>query len=96
MGHYKNGRDVLPPSLLQELQKYIDGELIYIPKKNDRRAKWGELSGTRKLIARRNEEIWRSYRSGCSIAELERRYHLSEDSIRKIISKTRNARVSES
>jgi Mor family transcriptional regulator len=87
--NYKNGRDVLPPSLLRELQKYIQGELIYIPKPADQRASWGEVSGTRKMIAERNEEINRYYLSGWSVAELERKYHLSGESIRKIIVKSR-------
>lgn len=87
--NYKNGRDVLPPSLLKELQKYIQGDLIYIPKPAEKRAHWGEVSGTRKLLAERNKEICRNYTNGWSIAELERKYHLSGESIRKIIVKTR-------
>jgi len=86
---YKNGRDVLPPSLLRELQKYIQGEVVYIPKPSDQRANWGEVSGARKQLAERNEEIHRYYRNGWSVADLERKYHLSGESIRKIIVKTR-------
>lgn len=89
IANYKNGRDVLPPSLLKELQQYIHGELIYIPKKNNQRVGWGELSGTRKLITRRNEEIYRLYSEGCSVDDLQQSYHLSEDSIRKVIVKMR-------
>jgi Uncharacterized conserved protein len=87
--NYKNGRDVLPPSLLAELQKYIQGDLIYIPKPANQRAGWGEVSGARKLLAERNRQICNSYTNGASIAELERMYHLSSESIRKIIVKTR-------
>lgn len=87
---YKNGKDILPPGLLKELQKYIDGELIYVPKQTEQRAGWGEINGTRRLIARRNQEIYRQYTNGMSVMELIRAYHLSEDSIRKIILKTRN------
>lgn len=87
---YKNGKDILPPRLLKELQKYIDGELIYVPKSAEQRAGWGEINGTRHLIARRNQEIYKLYLNGNSIMELIRTYHLSEDSIRKIILKTRN------
>ncbi|MBW5448269.1 hypothetical protein GE107_19670 [Cohnella sp. CFH 77786] len=84
---YKNGKDVLPPSLFEELQKRIPGELIYIPKPPKQRAGWGEVSGTRKLLAERNEEIRRFYLDGWSVSELERKYHLSEDSIRRIVVK---------
>ena len=87
---YKNGKDVLPPGLLKELQKYIDGELIYVPKCAEQRAGWGEINGTRNLIEQRNQDIYQQYTRGCSIMELIRTHHLSEDSIRKIILKTRN------
>lgn len=87
--NYKNGRDVLPPSLLMELQKYIQGDLIYIPKPANQRASWGEVSGTRKLLAERNREIVQGYSNGATVAELERQYHLSSESIRKIIVKAR-------
>ncbi len=88
---YKNGKDFLPPSLLKELQQYIQGELIYIPKKEEKRAGWGENNGTRLVIERRNQEIYRLYKSGMPTTELSQRYHLSEDSIRKIIVKMRGS-----
>lgn len=86
---YKNGRDVLPLSLLEELQKYIAGELIYIPKPTRQKAGWGEVSGARKQLADRNREICGFYVNGWSVADLEQKYHLSGESIRKIIVKTR-------
>jgi Mor family transcriptional regulator len=86
---YKNGRDILPPSLLKQLQDYIQGEIVYIPKKEQKRAGWGENNGTRLVIERRNSEIYRMYTAGTPIAELVRSFHLSEDSIRKIIAKKR-------
>jgi Mor family transcriptional regulator len=88
---YKNGKDVLPPSLLRQLQEYIEGEIVYIPKKERKRAGWGENNGARLLIERRNKEIYRQYRNGSTMIELIQSYHLSEDSIRKIIVKTRRA-----
>lgn len=87
---YKNGKEVLPPRLLKEMQKYIQGELIYIPKEDNQRAGWGELNGSRALIAKRNREILQAYNDGKSLEELERIYSLSNDSIRKIIYKTRS------
>jgi Mor family transcriptional regulator len=89
--NYKNGRDVLPPSLLKELQKYIQGDLIYVPKPADQRANWGEVSGTRRLLAERNKEICDQYVNGSTVAELERKYHLSSESIRKIVVKAKRA-----
>ena len=85
---YKNGKDILPERLLNELQKYIQGELIYIPKHKER-ARWGAKNGTRNSLKLRNEEIYRSFENGCSIRSLMKTHNLSEDSIRKIIVKTR-------
>lgn len=82
---YKNGKDVLPSELLKELQKYIQGEIIYIPKEGSVRKAWGELNGTRKLLHQRNMEIYNLYKSGTTIITLTESYNLSEDSIRKII-----------
>ncbi|MCB2290021.1 hypothetical protein LGK97_09600 [Clostridium sp. CS001] len=82
---YKNGKEILPASLLKELQKYVQGEIIYIPKENNVRKAWGENNGTRKLIRQRNLEIYASYKSGDSITTLSDFYNLSDDSIRKII-----------
>lgn len=87
---YKNGKDYLPPSLLEQLQQYIQGELIYVPKKENKRAGWGEVNGTKSDIERRNMEIYERHKNGMSMFELIRNYHLSEDSIRKIIVKTRD------
>ncbi|WP_404456441.1 CD3324 family protein [Oceanobacillus kapialis] len=87
---YKNGKEVLPPNLLKEMQKYIQGELIYIPKKKSQRAGWGEVNGSREIIAQRNEEILKLSKEGITLDELEQIYNLSTDSIRKIIYKTRN------
>ncbi|GIP57394.1 hypothetical protein J15TS10_12080 [Paenibacillus woosongensis] len=86
---YKNGKDVLPPRLLKELQRHIQGELLYIPKPEQSRASWGELSGSRTSIANRNEEIFRKHRSGLSVRDLAEMYYLSDESIRKILAKMR-------
>ena len=32
---YKNARDVLPDRLLKELQQYVSGETIYIPRSDE-------------------------------------------------------------
>ena len=42
--NYKKAAEILPPRLLEEVQKYVDGGLIYIPKSGDR-VGWGELAG---------------------------------------------------
>lgn len=85
---YKNGKDILPAELLEQIQKYVQGELVYIPKKGDQRAAWGERNGTRETLARRNREIFTLHRNGLTMDALIERYHLSEESLRKIITRT--------
>ena len=82
---YVNAKDVLPPNLLHEVQKYLCGELIYVPKKDNEKAGWGQVSGTRSLVNTRNTGIIKAYENGKSVYELMEHYCLSEASIRKII-----------
>ncbi len=82
---YVNAEKILPPHLLRQVQRYVQGAEIYVPKEPDSRVPWGENSGSRMQIARRNEDIVRRFRQGESIAALMERYHLGYDSIRKIV-----------
>lgn len=34
---YENAKDILPAKLLEEVQKYVEGKVIYIPKMRNRR-----------------------------------------------------------
>ena len=82
---YKNAKEVLPEPLLRELQRYIDGEIIYIPSKNSQKAGWGKLSGARNEYEERNKRIKRLYRDNVSYDKLADMFCLSIDSIRKIV-----------
>lgn len=82
---YKNGKEILPEKLLKELQKYVQGELIYIPRSDKERVPWGKMNGTRDMIDERNRSICCLYREGVGIRTLMEEFNLSEDSIRKII-----------
>ncbi len=82
---YKNGRDILPSELLEQLQGYVQGNLVYVPKKEKERAGWGESNGTKRAITNRNYEIHEAHESGIKIPELASRFCLSEESIRKIL-----------
>lgn len=82
--NYKRGSEVLPAHLLQEIQKYVEGSLIYIPKKS-RKAGWGHLSGARQSIDRRNRTILCLFEQGKSMEELSDQFHLGEDTIKKIV-----------
>jgi Mor family transcriptional regulator len=92
---YINGKDVLPSSLLEQLQNYVQGELVYIPRQESQRAGWGAVNGTRLMIRMRNIEICRLFEEGMSIAELMEMYFLSEDSIRKVLNNRAVLSVSE-
>ncbi|MBD5115270.1 MAG: hypothetical protein HDT46_08745 [Ruminococcaceae bacterium] len=84
MKTHKNARDILPDRLLRELQEYISGETLYIPKAQEKKS-WGEASGARSYYKKRNAEIRQKYADGSKIDTLCEEYHLSYDTIRKII-----------
>ena len=80
---YRNAKEVLPEELLQMLQKYAEGSLIYIPRtdpvKSDRRR------DERIRLKQRNEEIRQKKKNGSSIEELMKEYYLSYDTIKRIV-----------
>lgn len=59
----------------------MDGQLIYIPRNNEKTLSWGEKSDTREKLAERNQKIVSQYYSGKTIAELSEMYYLSEKRI---------------
>lgn len=84
--HYKNARDVLPDRLLKELQQYVSGETIYIPRSDTGvRKNWGENSGARMYYKTRNTEIRTKFKEGVKMEALADEYGLSMDMIRKIL-----------
>jgi Mor family transcriptional regulator len=83
MKKYVNAREVLPESLIKEIQKYIKGKHIYIPQTE--RQSWGESTGIRKELEQRNEEIVRRFEAGVGMQQLAESFHLSEERIRSII-----------
>lgn len=89
---YKNGVVVLPPKLLEQVQEYVNGEIIYIPCKKSVKAKWGENSGTKAVLAERNQEIFEAKTSGETVEALSERYFLSEERIRRIVAEQKKMR----
>lgn len=85
---YKNAKDVLPDDLLEAVQRYLQGELLYIPVKGPRRP-WGERTGARKDLAQRNQQIRALYVKGRSVEELASTFHLSVETIQKIVRASR-------
>ncbi|WP_425448803.1 CD3324 family protein [Dethiothermospora halolimnae] len=80
-----NAKTILPDNLVLELQKYIEGGYLYIPSKPQSRKKWGENSGKRNYIKKRNEHIVNKYKNGHNINKLAKEFFLSIDSIKKIV-----------
>lgn len=87
---YKKANDVLPHTLLSAVQQYIDGEYIYIPRKEDSKLPWGANTETRDTLQARNREILAKRLTGCSAAELAEQYFLSTKAIYKIINAGKN------
>jgi Mor family transcriptional regulator len=86
---YKSATSQLPAELLIEIQKYVQGERIYIPKCDDVKRTWGERNGTREAINFRNKEILAQYKMGIDFEHLSELFCLSTETIRKIIYKQR-------
>lgn len=82
---YRNASSILPKELVEELQKYIDGDYLYIPSKKENRKKWGACSGSREKLAKRNNKIREDFLHGASMEQLSKHYFLSIHAIRKII-----------
>ncbi len=83
---YKNGSVLLPTELLRQIQDYVDGEYIYIPRLPANRKKWGDKTGSRSMLAERNSEIYRKYKSGVSVRQLSEIYCISPQGIYNILS----------
>ena len=81
---YKNAAEILPASLLKELQTYINGDILYVPKA-DSKMEWGSLSGSRLYYQQRNREIRERWNTGVSIDMLANQYGFTSSTIKKII-----------
>ncbi len=81
---YKNAAEILPPYLLQELQKYINGDILYVPKTGSKK-EWGTKNGSRFYYLERNREMKDLFRNGMSIDMLSKQYGLAYNTIKKII-----------
>ncbi len=82
---YVNAEKVLPRDLVHQIQRYVQGKEIYIPKKSEGYLSWGERNGTKVQLEARNREILSHYVNGESVEALMELFHLSYDSIRRII-----------
>ncbi len=88
---YEKAQNILPDSIIEIIQDYIDGGYIYIPRKNENKKFWGENTETKRYLEARDKEIFNEYYSGMSVKVLSEKYFLTEGSIRRIIRKQRNS-----
>lgn len=86
---YKRAIDMLPSELILQIQQYVDGESIYIPRAIGKERKWGESTDIRFALDSRNNEIYDKYNNGVSVRQLAEEYHISTQGIYKILSKSK-------
>ena len=76
---------LLPKELICEIQKYVQGKSLYIPKIKDTHKKWGDKTKSKTFTSVRNAEIRTNFCNGSKVSELCEQYSLSPASIKKII-----------
>lgn len=79
---YINANIILPKELIIEIQKYVHGINVYIPKIPETKK---VHSGYKKELDRRNKEIYELFQGGTKVSELAKMYYLSDKSIYRII-----------
>lgn len=82
---YQNAENILPKELLKKVQEYADGECLYVPRKENSKLNWGDLTTTKKVLEVRNQAIYDDYQKGMTTGELAEKYYLSVKSIQRII-----------
>ena len=58
---YIKAENVLPQELIETIQQYVDGKMIYIPCKE--KQEWGTTTSARAFFRERNERIYETYKS---------------------------------
>ena len=82
---YVHALEILPEGLIEKIQEYVDGQVIYIPKIKSKKCKWGEKTDTKAYFKERNFEIYNRYKNGMTVFELSEKYFLTPKSIQRII-----------
>ena len=82
---YRRAETVLPKEIIEMIQQYVDGESIYIPRKDGMRNEWGRKTKFREELRARDREIYEEYLEGQTTAQLAEKYCLSIKSIQRII-----------
>ncbi|MCH4827584.1 CD3324 family protein [Planococcus halocryophilus] len=88
--NYINAKSILPKEVLKLIQKYADGEYLYIPRIEGKEKSWGEKNETKSRLINRDREIYNEYQKGQTYADLSTAYFLSVKSIQRIVNKEKN------
>ncbi len=80
---YRNAKKIFPDDMIAELQKYVQGEYVYIPIKD--KTTNVNITEYGMEIQKRDEHIYTKSLEGLSNHKLSKIYCLSESSIRRII-----------
>lgn len=89
---YKNAGELLPEELLLQVQQYVDGTCLYIPRKKESKRGWGTLTAAKEELEARNQKIYEDYLSGLTTNVLAKKYFLSVKSIQRIIHEKKGGR----
>lgn len=54
--------EVLPKDIILQIQDYIEGEVIYIPKRSENKKSWGDCTDTKEILSLRNKKIYYDYK----------------------------------
>ena len=79
---YINANIVLPKELIKEIQKYVNGMNLYIPKVSGEK---NSCNSYKLEICRRNQEIYAMYLQGEKVSKIAAKYYLSDKSIYRIL-----------
>lgn len=79
---YINAKSVLPSEMIEEIQKYVNGVNLYIPKVPEASS---TCSSYKLELCKRNQEIYELFLQGEKVSELAAKYYLSDKSIYRII-----------
>ena len=81
---YINAKDILPEDILKQLQTYAAGTLLYVPKEGEEKS-WGEISGYRTYLLKRNRMILNFFQYGVSLEEISNTFGLAQGTVKKIV-----------
>ena len=82
---YIRAEEILPVEIIEQIQKYVDGANIYIPRKQGHRQEWGTKTAYKCELQNRSQLIYKDFLAGMTVNELAEIYCLSEKSIQRII-----------